>query len=144
MALRLEVFQESAPDERKLVSLKEDATLDDLHKAIELRLGVVAPQKLCLGESQAEVVSVADIRDGDSIRVVSSSPKAAGADDADDERVSPWRPLIKLFLTLFIFVLLELVFQRLVYLPLFHEEMEDDGEASKWVEGSRHYVDDKR
>ena len=149
--VRVEVYHQSTPGKRALLSLEEDATLDDLHKAIEARLRI-KPETICLGETQAQIVSIYDIRDGDAIRVVSPALPGDDADVpagpvvGDGEEVydgpSPWRRLLKVILTLAIFVFLQFGVQNFIYFPLFREDFaDDDGDESKWSEGSHHYVD---
>ncbi|KAL1527311.1 hypothetical protein AB1Y20_015983 [Prymnesium parvum] len=112
--MRVEVHHQADPGKRVLVALREDATLDELRDAVEARIGV-RPEVLCLGESQAQIVSVADIRDGDSVRIVSPplAPQRDGAqataevDQPDRREVSPWYNVVRVILTLAIFVLLE-------------------------------------
>jgi len=108
--------------------------LDDLHSAIKERLGVL-PTSLCLGQTQAQIVSIYDIRDGDTLRVI--QPRLSGSDvqplpaapdashDLMDGGPPAWRVLLKLFLTLAIFVMLERVFQHWVYFPYFRPMLEE-------------------
>ena len=133
--MRVEVFLESAPQRRVLLSIEDGGARDALLDAVELRLGT-RPKKMCLGETQAEVVSAADLRDGDVVRVV--APAAAAAADA---AVSPdtelavlpaWRAVVHLVLTLVIFLIFFSGFQTHVVARLFGEA--DSGAPAESVE----------
>ena len=64
--IRLEVYHQAAPKRRVLVSIDAAAKLDALHEAIATRLSLVAlDMRCCLGETEAEVAAVTDLRDGD-------------------------------------------------------------------------------
>lgn len=147
--MRVEVYHQSAPNHRALLSLKDGASLDDLFKAIEERLGI-RPEGVCLGETQAQIVNISDIQNGDSIRVTRPAlPSSIQGDQlpdtsSDADGSSPFRQIIKVILTLVIFVLLESVFQRLVYMPIFHGDPDDFKDAAKWAEGHHHRVDQAR
>ena len=139
--MRIEVVHRSHPGKRALLALPDGATLNDLHKAVEQRLGVL-PQTICLAETEAQILSICDVRDGDSLSVTSPQLPSALPKSAEDEFYegpSSWRQLVKVILTFVIFVMMERAFQRLVYIPIFHEDPADDD--SKWVEGSHHFVD---
>ena len=143
--MRVEVLHQDKPNEKVLVAIADDATLDDLHSAIEKRLGL-RPTCICLGETNAQILSIYDIRDGDSLRVVkprftsssapSASPEQERSHDAPQGRPPQLRVLLKLLLTLLIFVILERSFQRWVYLPFFHPLLEA-AENREYVEGVR-------
>lgn len=147
MMLRLEVFHQDAPDRRVLVSIPDDATLDDLNRAIHDRLGVL-PTRICLGESQAQVLSVYDIQGGDLLRVVfplldggdgdrsdggggrDGSAAAASEREAALGERPPWYRLVHTLVTVAIFVVMERLFQRHVYMPYFRavdDDVEDAG-----------------
>ncbi|KAL3909207.1 MAG: hypothetical protein SGPRY_009511, partial [Prymnesium sp.] len=104
--MRLQVYHESSPAARTLLSLEEGATIEALRSAIEARVGT-PPGLLFLGETGARIVSVADLRDGDSIRVVSpatggDSHRESRAGDVGVSDGSPSIPytLMKLLLTI--------------------------------------------
>ena len=117
--VRLEAYHESEPDRCVLVSVVPGCSLDELCDAVHGRLGS-RPEKLCLGETQAQVVDSADLREGDVLRVV--RPPLAPA--AGTERAS-WLASPKLedvlhhVVTLLVFFVLYQGLQVFVYFPLF-------------------------
>lgn len=119
--LRLEVYHSAQPGRRVLVSISGAATLDALHDAINLRLGM-RPERCCLGESEAAVLAVGDLRDGDALRVVEPAlpEDMAGSSENGPPR---WRKIVRLLLTAFIFVIMFETFQRWVVRPLFRPDL---------------------
>ena len=116
-SVRVECFHESAPMRRVLVTVSSDASYNELLEAIGLRLGVT-PELMCLGQTEASVMCVADLRDGDVLRVVKPAvPTAAGQPpDQPSEKGAriALRHIVKLVLTLAIFMALEYGFQLLL------------------------------
>lgn len=136
-ALRLTAYAEQEPGRRVLVSISPTASAEELRAAVGDRLGVRS-LRLCLAESQSEVVATADLRDGDVLRVtpvpavastrsgVQFSAKA-GESHRETWRDSPaWRELVRWTLTLLIFVLLFQCFQRWVFVPTFRPDLADE------------------
>ena len=128
--LRLEVYLAATPKRRVLVSIAPDATLDALYEAIAVRINV-KPELCCLGETDAAIVAVGDLRDGDVLRIV--EPAAApdsetqGSHELVEEPRHSWRSVVQLLLTVVIFVVMEESFQRWVYHPYFRPEPELQG-----------------
>jgi hypothetical protein len=120
--LRLEVFDTAKPRRRVLVSVDANATRDVLFDAICVRLGV-RPERCFLGESQAEVVTVTDLADGDVLRVQPTITDNEAIQTVAASEQGGWQLLIRLILTLAIFVFLEEGFQRFVYLPWFTPDL---------------------
>ena len=130
-SLRFEVYHASKPKRRVLVTVAADATLEALHDAIATRLEI-RPAKLCLGESEAAVVAVSDLRDGDVLRVaLPPLPASAAAPDDDPgaalEEPSRFRSLLRLVLTVAIFIALEEGFQRWVFRPWYRPDLAAEG-----------------
>ena len=120
--LRLEVYHASQPKRRVLVSVPPTATIEALHDAIAVRLDV-RPERCCLGETEAQVLAVGDLREGDVLRVVLPDlPPEEGAETPDGGS-SDWRGTVRLLLTLVIFVALFEAFQRWVFLPSFRPDL---------------------
>jgi hypothetical protein len=115
---RLEVFHEDAPSRCVLVSVSDESTYEELCKAVHVRLGIL-PEHLCIGQTNARVLSVHDLREGDQLRVI--APKLATTNDEQSklDRVSRWRPVIRLLLATLLFLAMEAAFQRCVYQPFF-------------------------
>ena len=126
--IRLEVYHTSKPKRRVLVSVAANATQEALHDAIATRLGL-KPERCCLGESEAAVVTASDLRDGDVVRVVSPAlpegDAAAEADSAATEHTGPpvWRTTLRLVLTVVIFIALQITFQRFIFTPWYRPDM---------------------
>ena len=95
-----------------LVSVSSTASLEALHDAISIRLGI-RPDGLFLGETQAAIADVSDLKEGDVLRV--DLPRAEGEEDGEAEPAPlGWRHVVRLLLTLIIFVMLNEGFHRLV------------------------------
>ena len=126
--IRLEVYHTSKPRRRVLVSVGATVTQEALHDAIATRLGL-RPERCCLGETEAAVLTASDLRDGDVVRVVSpalpESDAAAAEGSAATERIEPdaWRTTLRLVLTLVIFIALQVGFQRFVFTPWYRPDM---------------------
>ena len=112
------------PKRRVLVSVAADASLDALHDAIAIRLDV-KPTRCCLGESEAAVTTVDDLRDGDVLRV--AEPALTLRQELDAPASDLCRLLIKFVLTLVIFVILFEAFQRLIFVPFWRPDLADVG-----------------
>ena len=119
--IRIEVYHTARPAKRILLSIAAaTTTLDALHDAIAARLHV-RPERCCLGESQVEVVSPADLRDGDTLRVLGALPPAA--DGADSGAAPGWRGVVKTVLTAMIFIALFESYQHWVHVPFFRPDL---------------------
>jgi hypothetical protein len=127
--MRLEAFASSAPRRRVLVSVASDASLEELRTAVTQRLGVeAAAPALYLGHTEAAVVAVEDLREGDVLRLEDGQePKDAGSevDAAAPAEPSSVRTVFRLLLTLIIFVVLEESFQKWVFRPFFRPDLVD-------------------
>ena len=113
--VRLEAYHAASPRRRVLVSVDTAASREELHDAIAIRLGI-KPERCCLGETEAEVTSASDLREGDVLRVVRPDLPNDDAAEADEqEPTALWRAIVRGILTLVIFVILEEIFQQRVY-----------------------------
>ena len=138
--MRIEAYLASTPKERVLVSVAVDATLDVLHDAIAARLNV-RPVRCCLGETEAAIVAVSDLRDGDVLRVVETVARRrrasrgeitegdASATELDEGDPNALRnAVIRGVLIIVIFIGLFEAFQYFVYMPWWRTiVMEDMG-----------------
>ena len=124
-----------------LVALPDGARLAELRELASRRLGHPV-ERICLGQTDALVVDVADLQDGDTLRVVhpplergssSMPPKADTLDKAssssrmDEKRVLPvWFDLVRTLLFAAIFIGLERALQTFVFRPYFQPSGERD------------------
>ena len=113
--IRLEAYHAASPRRRVLVSVDTAASREELHDAIAIRLGI-KPERCCLGETEAEVTSASDLREGDVLRVVRPDfPNDDAAEADEQEPTALWRAIVRGILTLVIFVILEEIFPQRVY-----------------------------
>ena len=127
--MRIEAVLAGDAASRQLIGLPDGCDLDQLRALVQRRLGLdVVPERLCVGEAQ--VMDVADLRDGDVVTVV--PPDAAGSGPGPCSLLQPeparprWYTLVHTALTLVIFVLLNELFQKFVFNPWFHPDLDDE------------------
>ena len=127
--LRLEAFAASKPKRRVLVSIQPGSTLDALCNAVALRLGMdsVPARALYLGHTEAAIVAVDDLRDGDVLRVEDDGyPSGSGGEGQGSEKDSSLdglHTIVRLLLTVVIFVIFFEGFQRWVFRPIFRPDL---------------------
>ena len=114
--LSVEAFASASPAKRVLVSVKMSGSLEELHDAVGVRLKIPTPGELYFGHSYAKIVSLADLHNGDTVRV-EAVPRAP------DEASSPRDKILRLLITIVIFVALEGAFQRWIFVPYFRPHM---------------------
>lgn len=124
---RIEVTLQDEPDECVLVSVPDGCPLEELRQLISTKVGVM-PSKLLLGK--ALVVDPGDLRDGDKVTCTRAEPADTSLEPCSllqrDPMQSRWYPVIHALLTLVIFICLSELFQRFVFKPWFHAELDDD------------------
>ena len=124
---RIEASLQDEPDRCVLVSVPDGCALEQLRELISSKLGL-APGRLLLG--QALILDPDDLRDGDKVTCVRAKPASTGPEPCSllqqEPTQSRWYPVIHALLTLVIFICLSELFQRFVFKPWFHADLDDD------------------